>query len=98
MTEQQTLDQPPPPPAAPPAEPPPPPPSRRTVGVRVLVVSTVGAFVVGTLMGGGFGALIGYVAHPDGPDDRGPFQQQQDFPQRPGFGAERPEGQPPSTS
>ena len=100
MTEQQTLDQPPPspPPPAPPAGPPPQSSgSRRAVGVRVLIAATVGAFVVGTLVGGGFGALIGYVAHPDGPADRPGFQQmQQDAPQRPDLG---PGGvQPPSTS
>ena len=93
MTEQQTFDQPalpPPPPPAPVEEPRP----RRTVGLRVLVASTVGAFVIGTLVGGGFGALIGYVAHPDGPGDRPANFQQQDFPQRPGFDAEQlPEGQ-----
>lgn len=86
MTEQQTLDQPlPPPPPAAPAEQPRP---GRTVGIRVLVASTVGAFVIGTLVGGGFGALIGYVAHPDGPDDRPANFQQQELPQRPGFGAD----------
>lgn len=74
MTEQQTLDQP------APVEPPRP---RRTVGLRVLVASTIGAFVLGTLVGGGLGALIGYVAHPDGPAERAPFQQQQDFPRPP---------------
>ncbi|GAB6983492.1 hypothetical protein [Nocardioides pyridinolyticus] len=87
MTEQQTLDQPtpPPPPAAPVEQPRP----RRTVGLRVLVASTVGAFVIGTLVGGGFGALIGYVAHPDGPGGRPANFQPQDPPQRPGFGAEQ---------
>jgi hypothetical protein len=91
MTEQQTLDQPTPPLPAAPAEQPQP---RRTVGVRVLIASTAGAFVIGTLVGGGFGALVGYVAHPDGPDGRAPIQQQ--FPQGPGPGAD--EVQPPSTS
>lgn len=94
MTQQQTLDQPlppPPPPAVPPADPAP----RRTVGLRVLIGAAVAAFVLGILVGGGFGALIGYVAHPDGPEERGPFQQQGDLPQRPGFGAE---GQVPSRS
>ena len=89
MTEQQTLDQPatPPPPPPQPVAPAEQPTPRRTVGLRVLVASTVGAFVMGTLVGGGFGALIGYVAHPDGPDERVPIQQQ-DFPQRPGFDSE----------
>lgn len=81
MTEQQTLDQPlPPPPPPPPAAPAEQLRPGRTVGIRVLVASTVGAFVIGTLVGGGFGALIGYVAHPDGPGERAPFQQQQDVP------------------
>lgn len=88
MTEQQTLDQPlSPPPSSPPAAPPADPAPRRTVGVRVLIGSAVAAFVLGTLVGGGFGALIGYVAHPDGPGDGVPFQQQGDLPQRPDFGA-----------
>lgn len=83
MTEQQTLDQPlPPPPVAPPGAPTP----RRSVGLRVLIGSAVAAFVLGTLVGGGFGALIGYVAHPDVPER--PAFEQQDFP-RPGFGADQ---------
>lgn len=81
MTEQQTLDQAPPPPPAASVEQPQ---SRRTVGLRLLIASTAAAFVVGTLVGGGFGALIGYVAHPDGPGERGPFQQMQDLPRPPG--------------
>lgn len=87
MTEQQTLAQPPPPPpaAAPPAAPKPP----RTVGLRVLVAGTVGAFALGCLTGGGFGALIGYVAHPDARERNLPFQQQ-GFPAQPGAGLDQP--------
>ncbi len=89
-------------PPAPPVPPVPPAPVEqerpgRTVGVRILVGSAVGAFVLGILTGGGFGALIGYVAHPDGPGDR-PAQvdhEHRDFPQPPGFGSQ---DQEPSTS